>query len=207
MFSIVLVLILLSFILYYCTQYKSIKEGIGVGELGKKIIARASTLSHPDTATSYPTVAMRMLQSARGIVNPDIKFTPLFQSRQTEADIKKVTVRMKQLQDSKELAIKNKADLESLNTTVDILDTLEELTPQNTTNIATLTAQINSLGNLEQNIADVSSTNRTNTKMIHKLGKRIQQIGLKTAMPEGNPSPPPKGTGSSWPPPGGFAGR
>ena len=205
MFSILIALLLLSLILFYCTQYRSIKEGLGLGGLAGNLGKMFGGL--PQTATTYPTVAMRTLQKLKGVVNPDIKFTPLFQGRQTEADIKKVTVRMKQLQDSKEMAVNNEANLESLGADVEILETLEELSPQNTANIATLTAQVNSLADLKQNIADVTSTNKTNTKMIHTLGKRIQQIGLKTAMPDGTTSPPPKGIGSNWPPPGGFAGR
>ncbi len=188
----------------YCPQYKYTKESFGLGSLTGKIggLTGAGT-----SAAHVNKVIQRGLQQAQGIINPDIKYTPLYQGHRTEADIKNITTRMNDLYASKELAVKNKADLESLNANVEILETVEKLTPQNINDIATLTAQLNSLADLEQNIADVSSTNQTNTKMIHKLGKRIQQIGLKTAMPEGNPSPPPKGTGSSWPPPGGFAGR
>lgn len=205
MFSILIALLLLSLILFYCTKYRSIKEDFGLGALAEKGMKKFSEL--PQTATTFSKVVQRGIQSARGIVNPDIKFTPLFQGRQTEADINKLKVRMKHLHDTKEMAVKSKAGLESLNADVEILETLEILSPQNTANIATLTAQINSLADLEQNIADVTSTNQTNTKMIHTLGKHIQQIGLKTAMPDGVTSSPPKGRGSNWPPPGGFAGR
>jgi len=114
---------------------------------------------------------------------------------------------MKQLRDSKEMAVNNEANLESLGADVALLETVEKLSPQNTANIAILTAQVNSLADLKQRIANVTSTNKTNIQMINTIGKHIQQMAIRRAIPDGKTSPLPKGTGSVWPPPGGLPHR
>jgi hypothetical protein len=180
MIIILLVLLLLSLLLFYCTHSINIKEGIDSSNADNNSI---------DT------------------VNYTLDESPNFLNKQTSANIDDVTSRLKDYGDIKKLVLQSQAELASITADVNNLVTIEKIVPKNTTGVASLTQQVNSLAPLVQKVKDVSSIINNNSKLLGKVGKHIQQMGLTAAIPDGKTSPPPKGTGSVWPPPGGLPHR
>jgi len=139
-------------------------------------------------------------------VNNALSDNPVFLGMKTSANIDALSSRIKDFGNIKKLDLQSQANLASLTAEVNNLETIEKISPKNTTGISSLTKQVNDLADLKQEVTNLTSKINHNTTLINKVGKNITRRALNAAAPDTKVDPPPKGTGSSWPPPSGFAG-
>jgi hypothetical protein len=194
MIIILLLLLLLSLLLFYCTHNINTKEGLDSG-----------TVATVGGAAIDTNNTMMAQNNSIGDVNYTLAKTPNFLNQHTASNIEIVKRQMKDFNDINKLVLQSQADLASISSEVNTLVTLEKILPKTTTGIAVLTPQVDALAPLVQKIKNVSSIISHNTSLLNNVGKDIQRRALDAAAPNTNVVPPPKGTGSSWPPPGGMA--
>jgi DNA repair exonuclease SbcCD ATPase subunit len=133
-------------------------------------------------------------------VNNALSDNPVFLGLKTSTNINSIASRVKNFDNIKKRTLQSQADISSLTEQINNLKLLEKQTLQNTDSVSALTNQINNLSSLKQDITDLSSQISTNVKLMANVGKHIQTVGYGAITPNSNPDPPPKGTGSIWPP-------